>query len=91
MARVACEVRRATKIPLGINVLRNDAESALAIALEVLLRLQQRFEVAPPSAEAALCGLLITHAGFQVLAQQLEAFGGLGRQAEGDMAIGTGF
>lgn len=33
MARVACEVRRATKIPLGINVLRNDAESALAIAL----------------------------------------------------------
>lgn len=33
MTRVACEVRRATKIPLGINVLRNDARAALAIAL----------------------------------------------------------
>lgn len=63
----------------------------VAAVLEVLLGLMQRFNMAAAGAEAAFCGLLITHAGFQVLAQQLEAFGGLGRQAEGDMAIGTGF
>ena len=50
----------------------------IAAVLKVLLRLQQRFEVAPPSAEAALCGLLITHAGLQVLAQQIEAIGRFG-------------
>jgi len=33
MTRVACEVRRAVRMPLGINVLRNDGESALAVAL----------------------------------------------------------
>jgi membrane complex biogenesis BtpA family protein len=32
MTAIALEVRRAFDIPLGINVLRNDAESALAIA-----------------------------------------------------------
>ena len=32
MARVVTEVRRATKLPLGVNVLRNDARAALAIA-----------------------------------------------------------
>ncbi|MFZ1947315.1 MAG: BtpA/SgcQ family protein [bacterium] len=32
MAVVAAEVKKAVKIPTGINVLRNDAESALAIA-----------------------------------------------------------
>ena len=32
MTAIAAEVRRAFNLPLGINVLRNDAESALAIA-----------------------------------------------------------
>jgi membrane complex biogenesis BtpA family protein len=32
MTRVVAEIRRAHKFPIGINVLRNDAESALAIA-----------------------------------------------------------
>jgi membrane complex biogenesis BtpA family protein len=32
MAAIALEVRRAFDLPLGINVLRNDAESAMAIA-----------------------------------------------------------
>jgi hypothetical protein len=33
MAVIAAEVRAATRLPLGINVLRNDARSALAVAL----------------------------------------------------------
>jgi len=33
MTRIASAVREATKLPLGINVLRNDFESALSIAL----------------------------------------------------------
>ena len=32
MTRVVCEIRRVCKLPLGINVLRNDGASALAIA-----------------------------------------------------------
>ena len=32
MARIASEIRRSTTVPLGINVLRNDARSAMAIA-----------------------------------------------------------
>ncbi|QOJ13767.1 MAG: BtpA/SgcQ family protein [Planctomycetia bacterium] len=32
LTRLACEVRSRTSLPLGINVLRNDASSALAIA-----------------------------------------------------------
>jgi membrane complex biogenesis BtpA family protein len=32
MTRLACEVRRAVDLPLGINVLRNDGRSALAVA-----------------------------------------------------------
>lgn len=32
MTRLACEVRRETDLPLGINVLRNDGCSALAVA-----------------------------------------------------------
>lgn len=32
MARIAAEIRRSTSVPLGINVLRNDARSAMAIA-----------------------------------------------------------
>jgi membrane complex biogenesis BtpA family protein len=32
MTRVACEIAREVKLPLGINVLRNDALSALAVA-----------------------------------------------------------
>lgn len=35
LAVVAAEVRRAVKLPLGINVLRNDAHAALAIAQAV--------------------------------------------------------
>jgi membrane complex biogenesis BtpA family protein len=33
MAVIAAEIRAATRLPLGINVLRNDARSALAVAL----------------------------------------------------------
>lgn len=33
MTALACEVRRTTSIPIGINVLRNDGRSALAIAV----------------------------------------------------------
>ncbi len=33
MTAIACEVRRASKLPLGINVLRNDGLSALSIAV----------------------------------------------------------
>jgi len=33
MTALACEVRRAADLPLGINVLRNDGRSALAIAV----------------------------------------------------------
>ena len=33
MTAIALDVRQAVDLPLGINVLRNDAESALAIAL----------------------------------------------------------
>jgi len=33
MTACACEVRRVVSVPLGINVLRNDASSALAIAI----------------------------------------------------------
>ncbi len=33
LARVASEVRRAVRIPLGVNVLRNDAGAALAVAV----------------------------------------------------------
>src|SRR5262245_9710738 len=32
MTALGCEVRRRFDLPLGINVLRNDAESALAVA-----------------------------------------------------------
>jgi membrane complex biogenesis BtpA family protein len=32
MTRVIAEIRRATHLPIGVNVLRNDGESALAIA-----------------------------------------------------------
>jgi membrane complex biogenesis BtpA family protein len=32
MTAIACEIRRSFDLPLGINVLRNDAQSALAIA-----------------------------------------------------------
>lgn len=32
MARVVSEIRRVRKFPIGVNVLRNDAESALAVA-----------------------------------------------------------
>ncbi len=35
MTRLACSVRRRFDVPLGINVLRNDGQSALAIALAV--------------------------------------------------------
>lgn len=35
MTRTATEVRTATSVPLGINVLRNDAEAALSIATAV--------------------------------------------------------
>src|ERR1051326_681144 len=35
MTAIAAEVKRGFKLPLGINVLRNDAESALAIAAAV--------------------------------------------------------
>lgn len=33
LTRLACEVKLATGLPLGINVLRNDGESALAVAM----------------------------------------------------------
>ena len=33
MTALACEVRRATDVPLGINMLRNDGLSALAVAV----------------------------------------------------------
>jgi uncharacterized protein len=33
MTAIACAVRRAVDLPLGINVLRNDGQSALAVAL----------------------------------------------------------
>lgn len=33
MTALACDVKRASDLPLGINVLRNDGESALAIAV----------------------------------------------------------
>src|SRR5438477_8049384 len=35
MTAIGCEVRRRFDLPLGINVLRNDAESALAVASAV--------------------------------------------------------
>jgi uncharacterized protein len=35
MTAIGREVRRAVELPLGINVLRNDAESALAVAMAV--------------------------------------------------------
>jgi len=35
LTRVATEIRRLTSLPMGINVLRNDAETALSIALAV--------------------------------------------------------
>jgi membrane complex biogenesis BtpA family protein len=35
MTRLATEVRRATKLPLGINMLRNDGQSAIAVAVAV--------------------------------------------------------
>lgn len=33
LVRLACEIGRHAKLPLGVNVLRNDAESAVAVAL----------------------------------------------------------
>ena len=59
--------------------------------LKVLLGLVQRFQVAAAGAEAAFGGLLVTHAGFQVLAQQIQAGAGSGRQADGHMAIAADF
>lgn len=35
LTRLAAEVRRATSLPLGINMLRNDGQSALAVAVAV--------------------------------------------------------
>ncbi len=35
LTRLAAEVRRATPLPLGINMLRNDGQSALAVAVAV--------------------------------------------------------
>jgi hypothetical protein len=45
----------------------------------------------PAGTEAALGSLLITHAGFQVLAQQIQTVAGSGRKANGYMAIVADF
>lgn len=53
--------------------------------------LAQGFQVATTGTETALSRLLVAHAGFQVLAQQLQAIGGFGRQADGHMAVVADF
>ena len=47
--------------------------------------LAQGFQMATTGTEAAFSRLLVAHAGFQVLAQQIQAGAGLGRQADGDV------
>ena len=53
-------------------------------------RVFQRFQMAPPGAEQALSGLLITHAGLEVVAQQVDALAAAGAEVQADATVGGG-
>jgi len=62
---------------------RSEQFEARVAMVQVGGRLAQRLQMAAAGAETAFGGLLVTHAGFQVLAQQIQAGAGSGRHAPG--------
>src|SRR5471032_1639975 len=63
-----------------------------ATVLQRRAGMTQRLQVPAACAEAALRGLLIAHAGLEMVAQQFQAIAGrLCAQADGDMAVLAGF
>ena len=59
--------------------------------LQAGLGLAQGLQVTTTGAEAAFGGLFEAHAGFQMLAQQVQAGSRLGRQGDGYVAVVAGF